>query len=289
MASENGMRLNLKQLINDTVIGDAKYINQKVVLISKWHLFYGHLIDTLTVLADFFYRHRLNELGYKVMLQVPLDIPEFANILEIAKTLLGSHFENLIDLEEPQRLLQFREVILIHHSTISKSFLSLPQSVTNILQTQWDNGIDSPWNNVFISRSTRNTIRVLKNHVEVEDFFRRHGFFVINPEPFSNRELYNIVKGAKNIVITNGSALSSLIFLHISSRIFCLNSRGYQPSWRHGIASEKELPPDADQREDFEKRIWKNAVSRFNFTYVDAYLNRITDEQLDEVMQSLKS
>jgi len=265
---------------------EANRIDQKVVLITSWPPSWGHLIDSICVLADFFYRHRLNELGYKVMLSVP-ECPWAENVLETSRILLGSHFLNLREFEDSKRLLSFQEVILIHHAPSKASFLSFPQNVVNILQNQWDDGIETNTLNVFLTRSTINVYRILENHGEVEHFFRDHGFLVIDPESHSNYALYNLLKNAGNIVITNGSALSSLIFFRLTSRIFCLNSAGYQPHWRQSIASERDLPPDANEREDFEKSIWRNAVSRFNFTYVDAFMNRISDEQLKIVIAAV--
>ena len=265
---------------------EANRIEHKVVLITTWPPSWGHLIDSICVLTDFFYRHRLNELGYKVMLLVP-ECPWAENVLEAARLLLGSHFVNLQELEDPKRLLSFQEVILIQHAPSSVSFLSFPQNVVNILQNQWNDGIENDAYNVFLTRSTTNVYRILENHGEIEHFFRDHGFVVIDPESHSNSALFNLLKNARNIVITNGSALSSLIFFRLTSRIFCLNSAGYQPQWRQGIASERDLPSDANEREDFEKRIWKNAVSRFNFTYVDAFMNRISDEQLNSVIAAV--
>lgn len=265
---------------------EADRIDENVVLITSWHQSWGHLIDSICVLTDFFYRHRLNELGYKVMLSVP-ECPWAENVLEIARTLLGNHFVNLRELEDSKRLLSFQEVILVHQAPSKVSFLSFPQNVVNILQNQWNDGIENNAYNVFLTRSTTNVYRILENHGEVEHFFRTHGFLIIDPESHSNEALFNLLKNARNIVITNGSALSSLIFFRLTSRIFCLNSAGYQPKWRQGIASERDLPSDAKEREDFEKRIWRNAVSRFNFTYVDAFMNRISDEQLNDVIAAV--
>jgi capsular polysaccharide biosynthesis protein len=260
-------------------------MDQKALMITSWPPSFGHLADSLTVLADIYYHHRLNELGYKIALRNPPS-QWSENIIDMLDILFGEGFINLSNVNG--ELVQFREVVLVHQHTNTHSFLSFPEKVISILQSAWDDREYVEPHNIFISRGTKNTHRILNNQQEVEEFFKAHGFLVLNPENMTNAKLFNIVKNARNVIITNGSALATLmVFFRNHSRIFCLNSAGYQPEWRRNITSAAEMPNDADQREDFEKGIWKNAISRFNFTYVDSFLNRITDQQLHFISKNI--
>ena len=131
--------------------------------------------------------------------------------------------------------------------------------------------------------------RILQNHAEVESFFNESGFLVIDPARFTNVQLFAIAENACNLVITNGSALATaLIFFSRSTRVFILNSAGYQPDWRVKLQTKAETPANVESLGDFEKDIWRNALARFNHTYIEAVQNVIAKEELEKVINDLR-
>ena len=91
----------------------------------------------------------------------------------------------------------------------------------------------------------------------------------------TDKILYNHIKNCKNIIVTNGSALSSLIILKPKSKIFCLNSKRYLPIWRKEIKNDKEYESIIKNNKDllydnFEKKIW------YPTTHFFVYKNNIS-------------
>ena len=83
-------------------------------------------------------------------------------------------------------------------------------------------------------------------------------------------ELFLLMSGAKNIVLTSGSARATLLtFASPTARVFILNSESYQT--------------------DFEKDIWREALSRFeNVTYIESFQNEISEVQLLNIVHNLR-
>ena len=146
----------------------------------------------------------------------------------------------------------------------------------------------------------------LKNQVELIDKImstidftelNNHNFKIIDPQHTNDKELYNHIKNAKNIITTNGSALCPLIILNNPNiKVFCLNSNRYLPEWRRSCKNENEVICKEDilkkkfpevEIDNFEKNLWRHVTCKFNFTYVDSYENVITDDQLDYIIKNI--
>lgn len=266
----------------------------KALMITVWPPSWGHLVDTFTVLVDVFYRYKLNELGYKVVVDVPTEAPWCANVLAFVGKLLGDRFVNI---HGATGVVAFDEVVFINNVVGTRSFHSFPDAVIRLLHARWDG---TPPSNatfaelrpahVFLTRGKPATHRFLANHDAVEAFFRAHGVHVINPEAVSNVDLYHVLKHAKTVLSTAGSAMTTpMLVAQPTSRFLCLRSQSYQPAWRQNLASEADMPPDAAALPDFEKTIWANAVSKRDFHYVDSWANVITDAQLTAIVANLKA
>jgi len=276
-----------------TMAAAVKHPNvTKALMITVWPPSWGHLVDTFTVLVDVFYRHKLNELGYKVVVDVPTEAPWGAKVLAFVDKLLGDRFVNIHGATD---VVAFDEVVFINNVVGVPSFHSFPRAVIQLLHARWD--AIPPSNatfaelrpaHVFFTRGKPATHRFLANHDAVEAFLREHGVYVINPEAVSNVDLYHILKNAKTVISTAGSAMATpMLVAQPTSRFLCLRSQSYQPTWRQPLASAADMPADVGSLPDFEKTIWANAVSTRDFYYVDSWNNTITDAQLTDIVALL--
>jgi len=265
----------------------------KALMVTVWPPSWGHLVDTFTVLVDVFYRHKLNELGYKVVVDVPTDVPWCANVLLFVGKLLGDRFVNI---HGATGVVAFDEIIFVQNVVGLRSFHSFPDAPIRLLHSRWDG---TPPSNatfaelrpahVFLTRGKPATHRFLANHDAVEDFLRGRGVHVVNPEAVSNVDLYHILTHATTVISTAGSAMTTLMLVaQPSSRWFCLRSQSYQPEWRRNVTSEADMPRNAGALPDFEKELWAKATSKRDFHYVDSFNNSITDAQLSRIIANLK-
>ena len=275
---------------NDSIQNDTNidinnyiYISNKCIKITLWMSGWGHLIDSILNLANFYYNNKFDEQEYKVLLDIPVHLE---NILEISTILFGN---NLININskyfDQNKLIKIPELILIKNDPSELYFLNFQDNILNKLHNYWNDDNIQSVDNIFLTRIKLPEHRILKNHDDLESYFSNKNFSVINPEYLSNKEVFNIVKNAKNIIITNGSALCSLIYINKNTKIFCLNSESYLPNWRQKCKSIEDIP--IDNVFDFEKLIWKTMTKQFNFTYIDSWLNIITEEQCTYIMNNL--
>ena len=60
------------------------------------------------------------------------------------------------------------------------------------------------------------------------------------------------------------------------------------PEWRKNCTGEQDPKyiTEHPKCNDFEKEIWKKVVSRYNFEYIDSWLNYISDEQCQYIMKN---
>ena len=277
---------SLKRDINNESLSECEILDYEgCIAITAWMASPGHLIDSLLNLAEF-RKNNSAFLNYKIILDIPLNL---TNIIEMANILLGNSLINTHQIIT-DKLNRINNLVLIHNFTYHNSFLSFPLSESVLLNNYWndDNIVSLP--NVFITRGNSQLFRILKNYNELKLFFENKGFTIVNPENISNQVFYNIIKKAKNIIITNGSALCSLMMVDPSQnvKIFCLNSAGYMPEWRKNCTGEQDPKyiTEHPKCNDFEKEIWKKVVSRYNFEYIDSWLNYISDEQCQYIMKN---
>jgi len=284
----NEFNRNIKCVHNNESLSNNIVINEKCLMVTQWMKSYGHLLDSLTILYDFYVIHNLQEQNYKVIISIP---PNEKNILDIANIFFGTNLINIYEYESKYNCVNISEILLIENNTNVPCFLSLPDSARQKLYNSLNDPTIVSKTNVFISRPydvNNPSFRLLKNQIELEEVFRNNNFDVIIPDNMSNKELYNIVKQAKNIVITNGSALCSLVFINTNTKIFCVNSRAYLPAWRQPCRSEGEIDNSLWSMDNFEKNIWRNATSKYNFTYIDSFENIISESQYNYILNNLQ-
>jgi len=59
------------------------------------------------------------------------------------------------------------------------------------------------------------------------------------------------------------------------------------PEWRRKCKSEDEIDHSLWSTDNFEKNIWRNTITRYNFTYIDSFENIITDNQCKYILDNI--
>jgi hypothetical protein len=265
-------------------------IDEKVVYVTYWPECYGHVLESL------FHLHLFLSVACdsdsKILLNVPL---KFSNLLELIDFLFGDRFINAATLNQ-ESLIKFTELTLIQNYNNTPNFfkfsdLVLLEKIRKFYTTGTiDFSSTENYKNIFLTRSINSPHdewSVLKNFSEINYFFESKGFTIIDPQNFSDKKLFQILSEAEVIVTTNGSALCPLIALeNYQAKIYCLNSQRYLPEWRRNVSSHEELEDLLSKNpslieDNFEKNLWKSVTSKFNFSYVDSFDNRIDIKRLE--------
>jgi capsular polysaccharide biosynthesis protein len=226
------------------------------------------------------------------MIYIP---PVLENLSTLAKHLFGESLINTNSLDQT-KLHHFNELILIKNHTDMKYFFTYNDTdFKHTLREYYnDNNIVS-LNNVFLTRSINSDhdrYSVLDNLAEVETFFKLQGFHIVDPSKTTDKYLYNVIKQTKNLIVSNGSTLTSLIILESHSKVFCLNARRYLPDWRKDCKNAEEeariikIDPSVIT-DNFEKNLWRPTTKNFDFIYIDSFLNKITNVQLEYIIANL--
>ena len=282
------------ELFNANVdINNVNTIDTNIITTTYWHDCYGHVFDTIYVLYNFYLNNsNVYSDKYKYMLDIPT---HFNNLIVLANFLFGDKLINSNNLN-PNKLIKMNEVVLIKNHTDMQYFQHYNNNtIKNTIREYYNDDTIEQYDNVFLTKSVNtphDQMSVIENFKDVEIFFSKHNFKIIDPSKTTDKILYNHIKNCKNIIVTNGSALSSLIILKPKSKIFCLNSKRYLPIWRKEIKNDKEYESVIKNNKDllhdnFEKKIWYPTTRFFDFTYIDSFNNIITEEQLDFIINSL--
>jgi hypothetical protein len=283
-----------KELFDTNVdFQDVNIIDTKIIMATYWPECYGHVFDTIYVLYNFYLNTSIvYSCDYKYMLCIP---PQFNNLIILANFLFGEKLINSSSLNQ-NKLIKMNKVVLIKNHADMKYFFDYNNNIiTNTIRAYYDDDKIEQYDNVFLTRSINNchdNRSVIENLKDVENFFSKHNFKIIDPSKTTDKILYNHIKNCKNMIVTNGSTLTSLIILKPNIRIFCLNSKRYLPNWRKEIKNNKEYENIIQNNKDllndnFEKHIWYPTTKLFDFMYIDSFNNIITTEQLDFIIQTI--
>jgi hypothetical protein len=285
--NEDKINVLSKSFIN---FNDVTLIDEHIIMITYWPHCYGHIYDSLY--HFYVFSKTVNHDG-KFLLWIP---PSNNNVINLANILFG---DKLINAEyfEHNKLVKLKKLTLIKNHTDMPYFFNYNYDNFKItLRDNYNDNSVKEYENVFLTRSVdtiHNKNSTIDNLKEVEDFFYNHNFKVINPDHVTNKQLYNHIKNAKNIVLTNGSVLSNLIIINPVMKVFCLNSMRYLPRWRKNCKNEKELEDIINNNptiinNNFEKKLWRNTTSAFDFVYIDSFMNIITSEQMEFIINNIK-
>jgi hypothetical protein len=277
-------------------ISEVEYISKKVLYVTYWPECYGHILESL-----FHLHYVANSRDYDdfyVLLNVP---GKFPNLVELVNFLFKDRLLNSANFNQ-NKLIKFEALRLIHNYMMTPNFFKFSdENLSNIIREFYsnDNSLISNEENrdfIFLTRNINNqhdTWSTLINLVDINKFFEKNNFLVIDPQFYSDKKLFLILNKAKCIVTTNGSALCPLITLtNFDAKIFCLNSQRYLPEWRRGIKNDDELEELLAAQPNlvdinFEKNLWRPITSKFNFTYIDSFENKISNNQLNTLLSQI--
>lgn len=255
-----------------------------VIAVTYWPACYGHIIESMFHLYDAYLNRSF--LHHKVMLGIPSGNN---NLIQLAKYLFGDRFINSFEFDGDE-IVKIDSVVLIHNYMNTSNWFKWnnDQMLLEIKKFYDNSYIFSP-KGVFLTRSVHSNHdknSVLANLDEINKFFIDIGFFVIDPQFASDRDLYNYTKNCEILVTTNGSALTPLVFFkELRCKIYCLNSSRYLPDWRRLLKNDTELKNyleknSAHKLNDFEKELWEVVTKRFEFEYIDSFENIVETNRL---------
>ena len=264
-----------KENINNTEISNAINLQENVIMITYWPHCYGHILDSLMIIYtyykqnyDFFYKN-----NYKIFLGYELN----NNIKELCDLFFKDILINAFDFNSTN-LVKIKNVFLIENYPETKYFHKWSnQEFKLIVRNYYTDDTKTSYDNVFLTRTigsnperiAHNKYSMLDNMEYIEKFFFNNNFKIINPEYMTNKETYNCIKNAKNIITLGGSTISQLFFIDNSkSKWFCLRAKRYIS--------------------EFETKLHLPITSRFDWTYIDSINNVISDSQLKYILDNLK-
>ena len=265
----------LKENINNTNISNAIILEENVIMITYWPHCYGHILDSLMVIYtyyqqnyDFFYKN-----NYKIFLGYEPN----NNIKELCDLFFKDIFINAFDFNTTN-LVKIKNVYLIENHTENKNFFKWFNNDFKLtVRNYYTDDTKTSYDNVFLTRSVgtnpdrvaHNKYSTIDNYEYVDNFFSNNNFKIINPEYMTNKEVYNNIKNAKNIITLGGSGICQLFFIDNSkSKWFCLRAKRYIS--------------------EFETKLHLPITSRFDWTYIDSIDNIISDSQLNYILNNLK-
>jgi len=264
----------LQENINNTDISNAINLKENVIMITYWPDCYGHILDSLMVIYTYYKKNYdfFNKNNYKIFLGYkPSD-----NIKEICDIFFKDILINAFDFKT--NLVKIKNVYLIESYPGDKYFHKWSNSEFKLkVRNHYTDDTINSYDNVFLTRTVgnnphmiqHNKYSMINNLKYVENFFSNNNFKILNPEYMTNKETYNYIKNAKNIITLGGSGISQLFFIDTSeSKWFCLRAKRYQSK--------------------FETQLHIPITSRFNWTYIDSIDNIISDLQLKYVLDNLK-
>jgi hypothetical protein len=290
--------LDKQNLLNNVSldISDVEIISQKVIYVTYWPECYGHILESLFNLHEIAYSQDYEE--FYVLLNIP---NKFSNLVELANFLFSGRLLNSADFNQ-NKLIKFQALRLIHNYMGTPNFFKFSDdSLLNLIREFYssDNSLTVNGDHrdfIYLTRTINNqhdAWSALENLDYLNNFFENNNFLVIDPQFYSDKKLFQLLNKAKCIVTTNGSALCPLITLNnFNAKVFCLNSQRYLPEWRKGIKNEEELiellatQPNLVEI-NFEKKLWHPITSKFNFTYVDSFENKISNDQLNALLSQI--
>jgi len=226
----NHLNIFMNHVYNKLQLNDIPNIGKDIIAIQAWFNTYGHYLDEMFVLSDFY--NNLNKTHFKIMREYDTTKQENNNYKYISDLLFENNYINPYTFNAP--ILKFNNLFLIKHSIIMNTFHSFPINVKNMLinklclntQVQVN---ENNFSKIFITRSiAKHMPRNLHNQIEIEDFFKTKLFNVLNPENIEFKDFINILQKANVIIITWGSALTNLIFCNPGTKVIILKSQSYE-------------------------------------------------------------
>lgn len=229
---------------------NAYYIGNNVIAIQKWFVTYGHVMDELFNLYDFYEKklEKEKEKGEKKVNKDYKIMNSFINTYNskhhnnkiISKLLFGDLFINN-DIIHKIPLLRIQNLFLIKHTLFHNTFQHFPENAKNkiINSVFLDRPIvTSQYKSCFITRNKNKEIkeRNINNFVQIETYFQnKSNFLFMNPENEPIQCLIENIYDKDLIVLTWGGALVNLIYAKKGAHVIILKSKGYDKENGHHL------------------------------------------------------
>jgi len=205
-------------------------IGSDILSIEKWFKSYGHFKDEAYTLGDFLYHHPETS-QHRVLLDYPndgaTDTASFKfnpNYINIDRLIFGDRSINAYNYQN--KILKLRNLKLIANGFNSQTFHSFPPSVCERIRRQVVNSDTPPGPaRIFLTRS--NSYRDIGNKAEVEEYFVRAGFTLINPEDITYEELVRHARNTDVVAMYFGSAMTNMCYFKSNTKVFILKSQSY--------------------------------------------------------------
>lgn len=205
-------------------------IGKNLLAIERWYITYGHFKDEAYTLGDVL--ERFPHLGqHRALLDYPTDdrlntaaFGYNANYQKIDRLIFGKRSLNAYHYGSVP--LKMQGLQLISNGFNSTVFHSFPPAVARRIRAQVERPL-LPRGPARILLTRSSSYRDLGNKAEVEDYFVRRGFTVVNPEQISYEELVRQAGDAQIVASYYGSALTNMVYFQPGTRVYVLKSESY--------------------------------------------------------------
>lgn len=205
-------------------------IGNDIISIEKWFSTYGHYKDEAYNLCDFKNKLKLTYLMTKINYKILLDYKinnlgyNISNYEIIQKYL----FDNSAINASEHNIIKMKNLMLIVNNYNDKTFHSFPVFSRNLILSKIETK-NYNYEKIYITRGIATHLtRNFSNEEEIKGFLLCKKFFIVNPELQTLDNFINIIKNAKTIVLTWGSALTNMVYLKPNTNVYILKSESYQ-------------------------------------------------------------
>lgn len=190
---------------------EIEYIDEEVVFIGPFHSHYGHFL--LESLSRLWFYLDSNNLKYKAAFIID---SEESNYLDLI-TLFGLKEENLIKITKPTK---FKKVIIPEQSfwLHSKAHRNYKKIIDRIKENTECSNVDK----IFISKKYIGNHKAI-GEKQLRNIFKKNGYKAICIDRLPIKKQIALLKGAKELAASSGSATHLSLFLSDGARLICLN------------------------------------------------------------------
>jgi len=195
--------------------------------IQFWFPTFGHFQDEITKLADYCDNYsNMSKIIYPIIDHKPYGGPNYFNILN--RLISKDKYINTDFFTHNKKILKLKNLSVITHRITEKTFHKFPGYSVNKLLDSVKKTSKKTTEKVFITRNIASHMpRNLSNQKEIEDYFIKKNFTVINPENIPYEPFINTIRDASIVVITWGGALTNMMYLKENTKVYILKSKSY--------------------------------------------------------------
>ena len=195
--------------------------------IQFWFPTFGHFQDEITKLADYCNNYsNMSKIIYPIIGHKPYGGPNYFNIVN--RLISKDKYINTDFFTHNKKILKLKNLSVITHGISEETFHMFPRHSVNKLLNSVKKTSEKTIEKVFITRNiASHKKRNLSNQKEIEDYFIKKNFTVINPENISYGAFINTIRDVSMVVITWGGALTNMMYLKENTKVYILKSKSY--------------------------------------------------------------